>query len=290
MQPHQSRFKAYLVSPEQRALELPHIQAVALWLKERSTQVSPAEQVTLFVLMFLELRNPNSWAMSSGLQKKNSFREGLGFKDFSGPFDFLKCLKSCESIDDILLGYRPRRLPQAIFDVLLRWRRGEYNLVLMDRAPTPQEMLNQQAEGRRVVTLSWKDALCGTLVDGRRDAFEFLLHDLIHADLFLKDTQFFLEQKYFFSRLKSIIEGEDLILKADEIFLGSLFYLMADMNSHKAHLEAHWRAILIQWQLRQENKNSHDSLSESGSLWVESLVQRIRKQEDSEDLRNFSSP
>jgi hypothetical protein len=276
MQVHQSRFKAYLLSPKQLVEERKSIQVFNIWLKEQSLQLSSAEQVMLFVFMFLELRKTQAWAMSSGRKSQHEAgRGGLRIQSLFGPFEFLKQFKSCEYLLDILVEYRPRSLPQAVFEVLWRWEREDYDLILMERAPSPQEMLAQQARGRRVVTLSWADALQGTLVDGKRDAFEFLLHDLVHADLFFKEEQSFLAQKFFFSDLEEIIQSEKLLVEGDELFLQGLSYLMSDMNSHIAHLEAHWRALLIQWQLRKEDKSPRDTLSEQGVSWVDSLVRRV---------------
>jgi hypothetical protein len=108
----------------------------------------------------------------------------------------------------------------------------------------------------------------GELVDGYRDAFEFLLHDLLHADLFFKDIETHEHQKSFFSQLKETILREKLLDVADELFLRDLAYLMADMNSHRAHLEAHFKAILIAMRLRQEQRDPREALSAKGLDWV----------------------
>lgn len=269
----QSRFKFYLVSPEQRAKEASQLQLFVRAIQNLNDEpsFSAAESVTLFVLTYLQLRHPQEWAMSSGKTAPRDSFHGRELALLGKPFLFLSSLKS-KCLMDILLEYRPKKLPESVFEVLWNWAQEKYNLVLFDRVPTPLEMLEHQAEGQRVVTMDLVAAQKGELVDGKRDAFEFLLHDLIHADLFFKSPEGFADQREFFSKLYQQIVKYDLLAKGDSQFVGDLHYLMADMNSHRAHLQAHWEAILIQWRLRQEQKGSKDVLSSQGREWVAHLL------------------
>jgi hypothetical protein len=265
MEIYQSRFKFYLVSPEQRIRELPALRE-NLSVIDRFAEGSDAEKVVLFLFCFLQQRRPDKWWMSSGQQAEMKSQSMVELKDIQ--FPFLKRLKSKDLID-VLLEYRLKNLPDSIFQTLWMWAQKKYPLILLDRVPTPFEMLGYQAEGKRAVTLDMKAAQSGELVDGKRDAFEFLLHDLIHADLFFANPDLHIQQVEFFKKLKQKVVAENLLVQADEKFLQDLNYLMSDMNSHGAHLEAHWQAILIQWKLRQENKNSNEKLSALGREWVQ---------------------
>lgn len=270
---HQSRFKSYLLNPEQRANESQQISSFLQNLQELTNEcaLTASERVALFVLMYLQLRNPDQWAMSSGKKAEEGTFRGLALNKTTEPFLFLQSLKS-QFLIDILVEYRPKKLPESVFEVLWNWAQKKYEMILFERVPTPLEMLEYQATGKRVVTMDLASALRGELVDGKRDAFEFLLHDLIHADLFFKSPEAYADQKDFFARLHQQILNYDLLNEGDPQFLGDLHYLMADMNSHRAHLQAHWEAILIQWRLRQEYKSAKDTLSSQGRQWVMELA------------------
>ncbi len=269
---HQSRFKFYLVSPEQVVREAGAVQVFVQELQQfiALKKLSSAESVALFVLFYLQLRRPDEWGMSSGKTPSVPSQRGVALCDLPESFLFLKNLKS-HFLLDLLVEYRPKHLPHSVFDVLWHWGQQEYDLLLVQKMPTPLEMLTYQARGQRVVTMDLAAAARGELVDGKRDAFEFLLHDLIHADLFFRDPDLFNQQKEFFSRLAEQIEKLKLLEQSDPLFLQDLYYLMADMNSHRAHLQAHWQAILVQWQLRKEGKASKDVLSSTGREWVQEM-------------------
>lgn len=273
MYPHQSRFKSYLLHPKllkEEALKIAHfIDELKNITNERC--LSSAEQVLIFILIYLFKRKSTDCLIKSGQKSDLIFHGAIKIDELIYKFHFLEQFRQIYLLN-LTIEYRIRKLPQAVFDVLLRWSQNKYDLILLDRVPTPFEMLCYQADGKRAVTMDKTAALTGGLVDGKRDAFEFLLHDLIHADLFFKDPELHVQQVEFFKKLKQKVIAEDLLNRADEKFLQDLNYLMSDMNSHQAHLEAHWQAILIQWRLRQENKNSQEALSAQGHDWVRQVT------------------
>lgn len=270
-QQHQSRFKFYLVDSAQRQRELAAVGACVDELKslKATAGISDAEMVALFVVFIMHLRR-EEWGMSSGQRPSVLSHRGLALCELSATFDFLKKLKS-SYLMDVFVEYRPRQLPQSVFEVLWAWSQQKYDLHLFSTMPTPLQMLTYQANGARVVTLDLSAAVRGELVDGKRDAFEFLLHDLIHADLFFRDVNLHEQQKEFFGFLLLQIERFKLLEHADDLFLQDLHYLMSDMNSHRAHLQAHWEAILIQWQLRKEGKGRQEQLSLHGRTQVQQM-------------------
>jgi hypothetical protein len=271
---HKSRFKNYLISHDSLGKESQELVPAFRELQQVTSEhkLKPAEQVLLFILIYLFQRKGDLWMMTSG--QRNSRDKGIGVRlDSILPrFACLSQFKSTEFLLGIVAEYRIRRLPQAIFDVIGKWGRGQCDLVLWTQIPTPLEMLDCQSRGRRIVSLNLEKAARGELVDGHRDAFEFLLHDLLHADLFFSDSESHQQQKSFFTILKNVIEQENLLESADDLFLKDLAYLMSDMNSHRAHLEAHFRAILIAFRLRIEKRSPQAALSAQGLDWVQRVT------------------
>ena len=124
---------------------------------------------------------------------------------------------------------------------LLGWLKGHFALRLTHIAPEPQELLRLQSGGQRVVT--WYQNKSGPL--GRHAGpYEFLLHDLEHAQKFY-GTGTHREQVEFFCQLNGALQKGWLgpWLKKPG-FRAKLEYLMADMNSHPEHLRLYLRAIL----------------------------------------------
>ncbi len=275
---HKSRFKHYLISPASLREESGSVAPAVAELTKLSAkyELAPAEQVLFFILIFLHQRKGDSWIMPSGKKVApftSQIRQGVRTSSIdSACLASFKKLKHSEFFLDIAVEFRIRLLPQAIFDVLWKWSRGDCELLLWSRVPTPFEMLDLQSQGKRIVTMDLEKAARGELVDGQRDAFEFLLHDLLHADLFFKDGQSHQQQTTFFAQLKEIILRESLLETSDPLFLKDLSYLMSDMNSHRAHLEAHFKAILIAFRLRQETLAPHESLSVQGLKWVQQVT------------------
>jgi hypothetical protein len=268
---HQSRFKKYLINPDSLAAEAHELAVFFTKIQTHSSKLNPAEQVLLFVLTYLFQRRGEAWRMSSGRQSETS-TQGMTVESLADSFPFLEKFTNTKNLIDITVEYRIKELPQAIFDILHKWGEGACELLLWKHVPTPIEMLKYQAQGKRIVTMDLEKAARGVLIDGHRDSFEFLLHDLLHADLFFKDQENHLQQRDFFAQLQKTIARESLLETADDLFLKDLAYLMSDMNSHRAHLEAHFKAILIQRRLRVEQRASSDPLSPQGLDWVQKVT------------------
>lgn len=118
-----------------------------------------------------------------------------------------------------------------------------YPIQLIHRVLLPTEVLNLQAHGNRIVTLSYLDSISGDVMIGNRDAFEFVLHDISHAHTFFYSYYDPKGQITFFRFLKNHIGllGPYVL---DKEFQRKLDYLLSDMNSHPEHLKSYFRAIL----------------------------------------------
>lgn len=231
---HQSRFKSYLIPPEKLKNESVELRPLLLALDEFNG-LSPAEKVFLFIVLYLQKRCPDQWWIK---KRKIDFKGScLRLQDLGESFSFLK-RPGCETLGDWLSQYDFKKIPGGILSAVRGWMQGSHQLLLELDPITPYQMLDLQSQGRRVVTLSLGKAMQGELVDGRRDSFEFLLHDLIHADLMFVDPHMLSAQIDFFKSLKKIFDQgllhEELL--RDIEFKTSFEYLISDMNSHPLHM------------------------------------------------------
>ena len=71
----------------------------------------------------------------------------------------------------------------------------------MFRIPRPEEVLNQQKQGRRCVTVILDPEKAKKFILGERDALGFTMHDLIHADHFYHNNQCYQGQLGFYGFL-----------------------------------------------------------------------------------------
>lgn len=134
-------------------------------------------------------------------------------------------------------------MPDTVRFALWKWTLNEWDLRLINYNPSSYEMLDSQSKGYRFVTFLWEDALVGNLVEGKRDAFEHLLHDLAHAYMFFREEYDFQGQKKFF---QTMLENYDFympVVQSNPIFKEKYEYCISDMNSHPAHLNAYLNAI-----------------------------------------------
>lgn len=124
---------------------------------------------------------------------------------------------------------------------LIQWHLGHYPLILCFYVPTPYEILEIQARGQRVVTAF------NTVEDwnknwGHHDAWNFIAHDLIHADHFFINPENRNGQIQFYKTiLKNWKEPEIRDLQSNPDFE----YLISDMNSHPMHMIETLKSLLI---------------------------------------------
>jgi hypothetical protein len=125
---------------------------------------------------------------------------------------------------------------------LIQWHLGNYPLQLLNTVPSPVEILRCQALGKRVVTvfteLSQWDQMWGP-----HNAWNFIAHDLIHADHFFENSVHQKGQMEFYQFvLKNWAHPEIHPLHSSPGFE----YLISDMNSHPQHLFETLKNLVIQ--------------------------------------------
>ena len=137
--------------------------------------------------------------------------------------NYLKKINRLGDISSFLKTNQIPRLSQRAQLALSRWIDGDWPIILSNRIPTPKEMLEIQAEGKRVVT--WLPDEKGPILD-KADNWEFMLHDLMHAERFFYSPKLYKAQVGFFRWLND---------QALEITGHEWDYLRSDMNTHPLH-------------------------------------------------------
>lgn len=127
---------------------------------------------------------------------------------------------------------------------MVMWCLGQRPFVLLTHIPTPMEVLRMQAAGKRVVTMFLtKQELMSYHIaklqymsgqqQCRKDALDFLVHDLKHMDHFT-NTAIMSEQVGFFRALLKLGKGHPKrffrsLFPSDEVLWYELEYLISDM-------------------------------------------------------------
>jgi hypothetical protein len=221
----QSRFKPFLINHSLLPAEAKELSTELDVIEShfRSRRFSAAEAVFEILKLFLRKRSVGPfWMKASARVTSNPLN--LDLLNFAEEFQF-------------------KKLPGGILKTLVHWQKSEIKLHLIEEVLNPEDLLNYQARGERVVTFHFEKAKCGELVDGKRDSLEFMLHDLVHADLFFGPNH--LEQVRFFQHLQNSMGDFAPMLQNDPDFCQRIQYVMSDMNSHPEHMRQSVRASLV---------------------------------------------
>lgn len=228
----------------------------ALWQQGR---LSDAEISAVYLTVFSFLRRPQDFLGG----RHNEFADLSQFSDFTCRtfLDILKpllptSLQNCKSLGrfesdlpflPFVCAHSFRSIPISTLRSLAAWSSQQYPLTLWTTIPTPEEVLRLQTQGQRCVTMFVEPEEMAELVSDGRDAFGFLVHDLIHADHFFIDTSNAHAQIQFSQKLLVLWESPFIqtLLQKDAVLLGEFHYLMSDMNSVPLHLMKSLKALLL---------------------------------------------
>ena len=182
--------------------------------------------------------------------------------------------------DEALAGYlnqvRFFKIPPSIPKALQGWLVGKWPLHLLTRIPSPKEVLSMQTQGLRPVTLIHDFPRAVRPILSKRNAFDFLCHDLEHATKFCSDCTQLQTQIAFFRRLEMLMDAPFFQrLLGDPVFHEKMDYLISDMNTHPLHGLSYLHAILIERVLREEGKTTPERLSEVGRSMLSTLMIKI---------------
>lgn len=239
------RFKKKLVEEAQLRSEAPHIEArMAPFHDLHSRQkITDYELAALFVIQVLAIRDPRKWlgAKRSPLNLHHSLN--LSFADFDFESNIKKRLQGL-ALGDVFNNFALKSTPEAVNRALLCWSGGSYPLELMFRIPSALEVLEQQKNGRRCVTVLSSATRAGKYIMGERDTLSFTMHDLIHADHFYHHNECYNGQLALYGFLDYCKDDFTELLKNPE-FEREFEYLIADMNAYAIHSLKCLKAAII---------------------------------------------
>jgi hypothetical protein len=173
-------------------------------------------------------------------------------------------------VSQFLFRYAWRGHSDRIRRALYRWSCGRYPLLRWKTIPTPLELLEVQAQGRRGVTVfsnpqEWEQN------HQNKSAFEFVIHDLVHADHFFEKDDWQEGQQVFYQFILSRW-NEPLIQAIRQLCPNSFDYLISDMNSHPLHLMRTLHALSLETRKKELGLDLKTRLPESEEKrWCEDL-------------------
>lgn len=241
------RFKKKLVSEEQLLREAPLVEASMTPFHElhNRQKVTDCELTAVFLIQVLAIRFPGTWLGAK--------RPSLGLShELNLPMDTLTFEPNIQrrltglSLGDVLNGFALKSTPEAVNRALLHWSSGTYPLELMFRIPGPLEVLEQQYQGRRCVTVLTEASRTSRFILNERDTLSFTMHDLIHADHFYHDNACYQGQLALYGFLRARREDFRELLAIPE-FAAEFEYLIADMNAYAIHSLKCLKAAIIHY-------------------------------------------
>lgn len=136
--------------------------------------------------------------------------------------------------------------PHATISALKSWAQFPDQLQLMSYVPSPEKVLILQSQGTRCLSLVYNESAHNHIVANGKNSFEFLTHDLIHADRFYRNPESAAAQRFFCKNILMIYHSPEIqtALQSCPEFRERFEYLTSDMNSHLIHLLKTFRALI----------------------------------------------
>lgn len=143
--------------------------------------------------------------------------------------------------------YGLRKVPLRAQRALVMWHLDVYPIQLLHYTPSPWQILEMQAQGKRCVSMDNTPGCLSRTYEGK-NYFEFILHDLIHADHFFHLPENKLGQMGFARFMLQLKENSRLGFLEDadfqNQFQSEFDYLISDMNTHPLHLVLTLKSLL----------------------------------------------
>jgi len=247
------RFKKKLVPEAALEKEAPVILDYMGQILEsfHQNQITSAEFTAIYIITVLAYRFPGTWLgakRSHKLTETHELKFPLSQLKFPLESNIQKRLDGFTTLGELFQFFAFKSTPLTVNRSILNWSTGNYGLELMFRIPKPQEVLKQQREARRCVTVVLEVEKAKKFILGERDALGFTMHDLIHADHFYHNNQCFQGQLGFYGFLDHCMNQNhfDEHLKTSA-FEAEFEYLIADMNAYAIHLMKCFKAALLHY-------------------------------------------
>lgn len=224
-------------------------------------EISDAELAGLYLLVSLSVIRPGQWLVGPSRPLKPEAAADftdLALKDFSllSARD-LALIRTEPMLFDLLNRFTLRGVRSHARLALLHWRHSKWPLVLTTQVPSAKEMLELQAKGARYVSLLFAAEELARAQYDHRDALSFLLHDLAHAFHFFSQPENCRGQVRIYRDLLQACE-QNLFseFSSDLIWQKRFDYLISDINSHPAHIEAvFWADLRAAWARKRGQRN-----------------------------------
>lgn len=219
---------------------LKHQDTFKMW-KSLFAEFKDVEKLTAWVVALSALRRPLDWYQGPnttpvGVNKTHqlAINELFARTDVQIP----KKISPQTDLYSLIVSHNIKALPHACLRSLCNVVSCTYPVLITERVPTPHELLRLQISGQRIISLnenysSWPE----TLYSGR-DFLGFLIHDLLHADHFFRDSSHRDGQLGVYRFIQRLLTDESLnsLLLSDARFREGFEYIISDMNSHPVHL------------------------------------------------------
>lgn len=244
------RFKKKLISLDSLQVEVPKF--LNLFHKSlelfNQKQISEAELCAHYIIISLSLRYPGTWPGASNITHniKHQLTNPIPAHIPLEPNVQKRLEGMC--IGDLFNKFALKSTPPKVNRALLNFSTNKYPLELMFKIPTPREVLDQQKNGRRCLTLITKEKQMKDYILGERDYLGFCLHDLLHADHFYHSNlsyqgQLGLYKLLAFEMDKGVFDN----LLENEKFEAEFEYIIADMNAYPIHLLKCLKSAIIHY-------------------------------------------
>ena len=233
------RFKKKLISLDSLQIEVPKFlnifqNSMELFIRN---QITEAELCAHYIIIGLSLRYPGTWPGASNKPHNIEHRLTGAIPDYIPLEPNVRKRLEGLCIGDLFNSFAFKSTPPSVNRALLHFSTNRYPLELMFKIPTPREVLDQQRNGRRCLTLITKEKQMKDYILGERDYLGFCLHDLIHADHFYHSNLSYQGQLGLYKLLALEMDKGvfDELLK-NEKFESEFEYIIADMNAYPIHL------------------------------------------------------
>lgn len=243
------RFKKKLISETQLKIEAPRfLEALAPYQELlRQKKMTSAEFAAFYIISALSLRYPGTWL---GSKRVSTEAHAMDYPLNLALFEpnIRERLKGLQSVGDVFTAFALKSTPLTVNRALLAWSRGDYQLELMFRIPSPREVLNQQKQGHRCLTLLCEERQISDYILGDRDYLSFGMHDLIHADHFYFHNDCYQGQLGFYGLLDQCLSRGDFdeLLKLPK-FAAEFEYVISDMNAYAIHLMKCLKSAIVHY-------------------------------------------
>lgn len=275
------------------AQAFPVIQAAAGLHNEGG--LSDYDLVGIYILALAATRKSSSWCsgrlrpwpgrLSMELGSSVALERVSGLIQLLGGIDFIykklgnRHRVGAISVQDIfnelhLANIKHNKNGCSVNTTMVQWGLGKRPFVLMSVVPSPMQVLQQQANGTRVVTVFLTQAELAVAQTSQllymhgapnhsRDAFEFTLHDLQHMEHFCDEDSHF-EQRGFFTCMLRLGNGRPrdyfcTCFGLDSTFWHQLEYVLSDMNCFVPHLMQYTLAKIVE-AVNREDKNKTEQM------------------------------